>query len=594
MAQTEEEDNNMATGYTRATAAIATGNVIEAAHLNDEYNAVQAAYHATTGHNHDGTTGGGTKIPMASGVSGTLPVANGGTAATSASAARTALGVAIGSNVQAYTSVLGATTASFLTAQNTKVNFITVTQAVDLDTMESNIATNNGKATNVTQTITLTGDVTGGGTGTFAATVVDDSHTHTVATITNLSGTNTGDNATNSQYSSLATNVSTNLGYTAAVSNGSLTSSDGTNATIPGATTTAAGLLSKADKLNLDSLVSSGGVTNLAYTASTRVLASSSGTDVTLPVVIAAGTSGLMTGADKTKIDSVATGADVTASGNSATSTLATGVIVTNSTSAQDYPIVWHDNSNALKDTVATFTFNPSTGNLKAPNLVGNGASLTALNGSNISTGTIAAARVATLNQSTTGSAATLTTPRTISGVNFDGSAPITLNNNAITNGASYITNAALGTLGPLDTINNAHWSGTDLSVANGGTGSGTASGARTNLGLGSLAVLSTVNNGNWSGTDLALANGGTGASDAGGARTALGLGALAVLGTVNNSNWSGTDLAVANGGTGASDAGAARTALGVGSMGTDAKTVSTSAASGTPADGDVWFRYTA
>ena len=30
------------------------------------------------------------------------------------------------------------------------------------------------------------------------------------------------------------------------------------------------------------------------------------------------------------------------------------------------------------------------------------------------------------------------------------------------------------------------------------------------------------------------------------------------------------------------------------GSMGEDAKTVSTAAASGTPADGDVWFRYTA
>jgi hypothetical protein len=54
--------------------------------------------------------------------------------------ARTNLGVAIGSNVQAYSSVLQNTTASFLTADETKVDFITVTQAVDLDQMETDIA----------------------------------------------------------------------------------------------------------------------------------------------------------------------------------------------------------------------------------------------------------------------------------------------------------------------------------------------------------------------------------------------------------------------------------------------------------------------
>jgi len=75
----------------------------------------------------------------------------------------------------------------------------------------------------------------------------------------------------------------------------------------------------------------------------------------------------------------------------------------------------------------SNLTFNSSSGLLTATTFSGSGASLTSLNGSNISSGTIAAARVATLNQNTTGSAATLTTARNIGGVSFDGSANIDL-----------------------------------------------------------------------------------------------------------------------------------------------------------------------
>ena len=75
----------------------------------------------------------------------------------------------------------------------------------------------------------------------------------------------------------------------------------------------------------------------------------------------------------------------------------------------------------------SNLTFNSDSGLLTATGFSGSGASLTSLNGSNISSGTIAAARIATLNQNTTGSAATLTTARTIGGVSFDGSANIDL-----------------------------------------------------------------------------------------------------------------------------------------------------------------------
>ena len=74
-------------------------------------------------------------------------------------------------------------------------------------------------------------------------------------------------------------------------------------------------------------------------------------------------------------------------------------------------------------DKIKTLDSAKLTGTLGAQS----GANLTNLNADNISSGTVAAARVATLNQDPTGSAAKLTTARTIGGVSFDGSASIDL-----------------------------------------------------------------------------------------------------------------------------------------------------------------------
>jgi hypothetical protein len=50
-------------GYVRQSAgSIVTGAVIQASHLNDEYNALEAAFNGTTGHAHDGSTGNSPKL----------------------------------------------------------------------------------------------------------------------------------------------------------------------------------------------------------------------------------------------------------------------------------------------------------------------------------------------------------------------------------------------------------------------------------------------------------------------------------------------------------------------------------------------------
>jgi hypothetical protein len=81
-------------GYIRQSIAdITPGNDVDAEPLNNEFNALQDAFHSTSGHPHDGAAGNGPKINLTTSVVGLLPITLGGSGASTASGARTNFGL---------------------------------------------------------------------------------------------------------------------------------------------------------------------------------------------------------------------------------------------------------------------------------------------------------------------------------------------------------------------------------------------------------------------------------------------------------------------------------------------------------------------
>ena len=186
-------------------------------------------------------------------------------------------GIDIASAVPLNTAKTGITPdqSNHINASKAKTDYISVTQAVNLDTIESNVSTNNSKVSfpglGISSSTALAGDTTTITTGQASAISANTNKNTNV--VTNLSVANStgarviassdGTDATipiattsvsgvmsttifdeHTANVSKNTNVSTNLGITGDTGARVITSSDGTNATIPVATTSVSGLLS--------------------------------------------------------------------------------------------------------------------------------------------------------------------------------------------------------------------------------------------------------------------------------------------------------------------------------------------------------------
>jgi len=201
------------------------------------------------------------------------------------------------------------TNATLLAASGSRAGVLTTARY-------NNIIANNAKNTNVTTNITVV----------EAPTNVDiQSSDGSNDTIAAANGTNAGV-MTTTMYdehvlnNAKNTNVTTNLSTTYTSTTFTIVSSDGSNALVAHAVASGnGGAMSGADKAKLDGIEAGADVnvdTNIGYTASTRVLTSSTGTGFTFPVVVASGNSGLMTGSDKAKLNGIEALADVTDSTN--------------------------------------------------------------------------------------------------------------------------------------------------------------------------------------------------------------------------------------------------------------------------------------